>query len=133
MPQTDQLQWLLDDFLSNTPDAEYACVFSKDGLPMQRSSNMEKEQAERLGAASSGMRSLGLEVSGEYNRGDVVLNHVELERGFLFICAAGPGACLVVLTEPEVDDDALPMVAYAMKRLVGQVRECLTAAPRAGA
>jgi len=133
MRQTDQLQWLLDDFLYSTSDAEYACVFSKDGLPMQRSSNMEKDQADRLGAAASGMRSLALEVSGEYRRGDVVLNHVELEHGFLFICAAGPGACLVVLTESEVDDDALLMVAYAMKRLVGQVRECLTAAPRAGA
>lgn len=130
MERTDRLQWLLDEFLRETPDAEYACVFSNDGLPMQRSSNMERDQAEWLGAMASGKRSLALETAAKYHRGAVVMDHIQFDRGFMSICAAGHGANLVVLTRPDVGHDKLPDLAWAMKRLIDQVRDYLTASPR---
>lgn len=130
MERTDNLQFLLDQFLRNTPDAESGCVCSNDGLPMQHSSNMDRDLAELVGAAASGVRNLNLKMAQQFGRGEVVINHTELERGFITICAAGPGALLVVFTGPDVQRGALGQLAWAMQKLIGQVHEYLAAPPR---
>jgi predicted regulator of Ras-like GTPase activity (Roadblock/LC7/MglB family) len=50
-----------------------------------------------------------------------------MERGYLFVSAAGLGACLAVLAADSVD---VEMIAYEMNRLVKRVGDYLASAPR---
>jgi predicted regulator of Ras-like GTPase activity (Roadblock/LC7/MglB family) len=53
-----------------------------------------------------------------------------MEFGFLFVTAAGNGACLAVLAEAEADAG---LIAYEMAMLVVRVGKYLTAPVRAQA
>ena len=50
-----------------------------------------------------------------------------MTEGYLFVSAAGTGACLAVLAEESVD---VEMIAYEMNRLVKRVGDFMSAAPR---
>jgi predicted regulator of Ras-like GTPase activity (Roadblock/LC7/MglB family) len=52
---------------------------------------------------------------------------VEMDHAFLFVTAAGQGACLALLTSEDAD---MGMVAYSMNMLVKRVGALLSAAPR---
>jgi predicted regulator of Ras-like GTPase activity (Roadblock/LC7/MglB family) len=54
---------------------------------------------------------------------------VEMDHAFLFVTAAGRGACLAVLGEEDAD---VGMIAYEMNMLVKRVGAHLASAPRGG-
>src|SRR5690606_1823506 len=122
-----KLSWLLDDFVSGVHGVDHAIVLSNDGLVIASSAGLDRDSADKLAAASSSLRSIGKGVSKDFDRGAVAQTHVEMERGVLFVSAAGSGACLSVLTAPEAD---IELVAYEMGRLVTRVGNFLAAAPR---
>ena len=122
-----KLSWLLDDFVAGVHGAQHAVVLSNDGLVIAKSGGLDRDAADKLAAASSSLRSIGKGVSKDFDRGAVAQTHVEMERGFLFVSAAGNGACLSVLTETDAD---IELVAYEMGRLVTRVGTFLSAAPR---
>lgn len=122
-----KLSWLLDDFVSGVHGADHAVVLSNDGLVIAKSEGLDRDAADKLAAASSSMRSIGKGVSKDFSRGPVAQTHIEMEHGFMFVSAAGSGACLTVLTAAEADVES---VAYEMGRLVTRVGNFLTAAPR---
>ena len=121
------LNWLLDDVVGRIVGAEGAIVLSADGLQIGRSAGMSKDDSDHLSAIASSLQSLAKGVSRQFSRGPVVQNMIEMERGYLFVLAAGRGACLAVLAEDTVD---VLTIAYEMSRLVKRVGEYLTAAPR---
>ena len=121
------LNWLLDDVVNRVVGAEGAIVLSADGLQIGRSGGMSKDDSDHLSAIASSLQSLAKGVSRQFSRGQVVQNMIEMERGYLFVLAAGRGACLAVLAEDTVD---VAMIAYEMSRLVKRVGDYLTAAPR---
>lgn len=98
-----KLSWLLDDFVNGVVGAEHALVISNDGLALAHSESLDRDKADILAAASSSLRSIAHTVSRDFDRGSVAQTHVEMERGFLFVCAAGSGACLAVLTGADAD------------------------------
>jgi predicted regulator of Ras-like GTPase activity (Roadblock/LC7/MglB family) len=128
-PKPD-LNWLLDDVVNRVVGAQNAIVLSADGLLIGKSAGMSKDDSDQLSAIASSLQSLAKGVSKQFNRGPVLQNMIEMERGYLFVSAAGQGACLAVLAADSVD---VEMIAYEMSRLVKRVGDYMASAPREAA
>ncbi|WP_232667100.1 roadblock/LC7 domain-containing protein [Pseudonocardia sp. TRM90224] len=124
---TPDLNWLLDDVVNRAAGAQGAIVLSADGLQMGRSAGMSRDDSDYLAATASSLQSLAKNASRHFSRGQVLQNMIEMERGYLFVLAAGRGACLALLAEDSVN---VEMIAYQMNRLVKQVGDYLEVAPR---
>lgn len=124
------LNWLLDDVVNRVVGAQNAIVLSADGLLIGKSAGMSKDDSDQLSAIASSLQSLAKGVSRQFSRGQVLQNMIEMERGYLFVSAAGQGACLAVLAGDSVD---VEMIAYEINRLVKRVGDYLASAPRAAA
>ncbi|MER6169068.1 roadblock/LC7 domain-containing protein [Streptomyces violaceorubidus] len=111
----NQLDWLLSDMVRNVPEVGHAVLLSTDGLPLGASDALDRDQAERLSAVASGFHSLAKGAGRHFGGGGVLQTMVEMEGGFLFVCAAGDNACLCVLTRQGAD---IGVVAYEMAMLV---------------
>jgi predicted regulator of Ras-like GTPase activity (Roadblock/LC7/MglB family) len=121
------LDWLLDDLVERVPAAQQAVVLSADGLLMGSTQGLAREDAEHLSAMAAGFQSLAKGASRHFAAGPVRQTVVEMEEAYLFVTAAGQGACLAVLTEAETD---LGLVAYEMAMLVTRVGQNLSAPAR---
>lgn len=130
MTQTKQsanLTWLLDDLVERVPTAQQAVVLSADGLMMGASAGLKREDAEHLSAMAAGFQSLAKGASRHFRAGPVRQTVVEMESAFLFVTAAGQGACLAVLASSDAD---LGLIAYEMAMLVTRVGQNLSAPER---
>ncbi|GGN67870.1 dynein regulation protein LC7 [Actinoplanes lobatus] len=130
MAQTKQsanLTWLLDDLVERVPTAQQAVVLSADGLMMGASAAMSREDAEHLSAMAAGFQSLAKGASRHFRAGQVRQTVVEMEEAFLFVTAAGQGACLAVLASADAD---LGLIAYEMAMLVTRVGQTMAAPER---
>jgi uncharacterized protein len=128
--QNANLPWLLDDLVERVPTAQQAVVLSADGLMMGASSGIGREDAEHLSAMAAGFQSLAKGASRHFRAGPVRQTVVEMESAFLFVTAAGQGACLAVLASSEAD---LGLIAYEMAMLVTRVGQNMTAPQRPAA
>lgn len=130
MAQTKQsanLTWLLNDLVERVPTAQQAVVLSADGLMMGASATLSREDAEHLSAMAAGFQSLAKGASRHFRAGPVRQTVVEMESAFLFVTAAGLGACLAVLASSDAD---LGLIAYEMAMLVTRVGEFMNAPDR---
>ncbi|WP_433793700.1 roadblock/LC7 domain-containing protein [Actinoplanes sp. CA-252034] len=130
MAQTKQsanLTWLLDDLVERVPTAQQAVVLSADGLMLGASAAMSQEDAEHLSAMAAGFQSLAKGASRHFEAGPVRQTVVEMEEAFLFVTAAGQGACLAVLASADAD---LGLIAYEMAMLVTRVGQTMAAPER---
>ncbi|WP_344681992.1 roadblock/LC7 domain-containing protein [Saccharopolyspora taberi] len=125
----DELNWLLDDLVQRVVGARYAVVLSSDGLLLAKSADLSTEDSEHLAAMSSAFQSLAKQTGKQFRGGGVRQTIVEMDHAFLFVTAAGSGACLAVLGEEDSD---VGMIAYEMNLLVVRVGNYLSSAPRAG-
>lgn len=128
--KTGDLTWLIDDFVDRVVGINRAVVLSSDGLLIGASSNLSHEDGEHLSAMASAFQSLSRGTSRHFNGGGVRQTLVEMENAFLFVMAAGRGACLAALATSDAD---LGLVAFEMNRLVKRVGVALSAAPRSAA
>ena len=126
--QSADLDWLLDDLVERVPPARRAVVLSADGLLLGSSAGMDQADAEHLCALASGLSSLARGASRHLAAGPVRQTVVEMESGYLFVTAAGQGACLAVASDTDAD---IGLVAYEMAMLVTRVGENLRAPSRA--
>jgi predicted regulator of Ras-like GTPase activity (Roadblock/LC7/MglB family) len=125
--QSANLTWLLDDLVERVPSAQQAVVLSADGLLLGASAGMTREDAEHLSAMAAGFQSLAMGASRHFGAGPVRQTVVEMEEAFLFVTAAGLGACLAVLAESDAD---LGLIAYEMAMLVTRVGQTMDAPVR---
>ena len=125
--QTANLTWLLDDLVERVPSAQQAVVLSADGLMMGASTGLARDDAEHLSAMAAGFQSLAKGASRHFRAGPVRQTVVEMESAFLFVTAAGQGACLAVLSTSDAD---LGLIAYEMAMLVTRVGEFMHAPER---
>ncbi|MEU4694190.1 roadblock/LC7 domain-containing protein [Actinoplanes sp. NPDC023714] len=125
--QSANLTWLLDDLVERVPTAEQAVVLSADGLMLGASAAMSREDAEHLSAMAAGFQSLAKGASRHFRAGQVRQTVVEMEEAFLFVTAAGQGACLAVLASADAD---LGLIAYEMAMLVTRVGQIMSAPER---
>jgi predicted regulator of Ras-like GTPase activity (Roadblock/LC7/MglB family) len=125
--QSANLTWLLDDLIERVPSAQQAVVLSADGLMMGASATLSREDAEHLSAMAAGFQSLAKGASRHFRAGPVRQTVVEMEDAFLFVTAAGLGACLAVLAASDAD---LGLIAYEMAMLVTRVGQTMDAPER---
>ena len=125
--QSANLTWLLDDLIERVPSALQAVVLSADGLMMGASAALSREDAEHLSAMAAGFQSLAKGASRHFQAGPVRQTVVEMEDAFLFVTAAGLGACLAVLAASDAD---LGLIAYEMAMLVTRVGQTMDAPER---
>jgi predicted regulator of Ras-like GTPase activity (Roadblock/LC7/MglB family) len=116
------LHWLLDDLVARVGDARDAVVLSADGLLIAASSGLGREDADHLSAVASGFQSLARGAGRHFDGGGVRQTIIEMESAFLFVTAAGHGACLAVLA---AEDSDIGLIAYEMAMLVARVRPYL--------
>lgn len=128
--QSGNLTWLLDDLVKRVTTAKQAVVLSADGLMMGASTGLNREDAEHLSAMAAGFQSLAKGASRHFKAGPVRQTVVEMEEAFLFVTAAGQGACLAVVASADAD---LGLIAYEMAMLVTRVGAKLDAPGRPGA
>jgi predicted regulator of Ras-like GTPase activity (Roadblock/LC7/MglB family) len=124
---SDGLGWLLDDLVERVPSASRAVVLSVDGLLMGSSRGMNQDDAEHMSAIAAGFQSLARGTSRHFSAGTVRQTIVEMESAFLFVSAAGQGACLAVLADASSD---IGLIAYEMAMLVKRVGQVLSSPMR---
>ncbi|GLZ33464.1 dynein regulation protein LC7 [Lentzea sp. NBRC 105346] len=125
--QHRELNWLLDDLVHRVVGARHAVVLSADGLLLGRSAQLSKEDSEHLSAMASAFQSLARGTGRHFGGGAVRQTIVEMEHAYLFVTAAGHGACLAALSEEDAD---MGQIAYEMNMLVKRVGTYLSSAPR---
>ncbi|MEU8116473.1 roadblock/LC7 domain-containing protein [Micromonospora sp. NPDC048947] len=128
--QSAGLDWLLDELVQRVPAAREAVVLSADGLLLGCSAELERADAEHLCALAAGFSSLARGASRHVDGGPVRQTVVEMEAAYLFVTAAGQGACLAVVSDADAD---IGLVAYEMAMLVIRVGESLAAPARSAA
>lgn len=121
------LTWLLDDLVGRVQQAEHAIVLSVDGLLMAASHGLDRDESEHLAAVASGIQSLARGAGKRFDGGRVRQTIIEMESSFLFVTAAGHGACLAVLA---TDDADVGLIAYEMAMLVTRAGKYLAATSR---
>ena len=131
-----ELAWLVDDLVARIPQAQKAILLSADGLLMAASSmgsaggigngsrdggpagamgNGHRDDAEHLSAVAASLFGLARGAGRRFGKGKVRQAILEMENGFLFVIAAGNGACLSVLADENAD---VGLMAYEMAMLV---------------
>jgi uncharacterized protein len=125
--RTVKLDWLLDDLVERVIPAQHAVVLSADGLLMGSSAALPRDDAEHLSAVAAGFQSLARGAGRHFKGGGVRQTIVEMDHAFLFVTAAGQGACLAVLCDADAD---IGVIAYEMAMLVVRVGQNLTAPKR---
>ncbi|GAA1530091.1 roadblock/LC7 domain-containing protein [Dactylosporangium maewongense] len=124
------LNWLLDDLVDRVPSVQRSVVLSVDGLMMGASKGLSQEDAEHLSAVAAGFQSLARGAGRHFGGGPVRQTIIEMESAFLFVTAAGRGACLAVLAEADAD---IGLIAYEMAMLVQRVGQNLSTSVRPAA
>jgi predicted regulator of Ras-like GTPase activity (Roadblock/LC7/MglB family) len=121
------LNWLLDDLVERVVGTQHAVVLSADGLLIGKSARLSNDDSDQLSAMASAFQSLARGAGRHFGGGNVRQTIVEMEHAFLFVTAAGRGACLAVLAEDAAD---MGLIAYEMNLLVKRVGVYLSSAPR---
>ncbi|TDQ53425.1 roadblock/LC7 domain-containing protein [Actinorugispora endophytica] len=124
---SSELDWLLTDLVARVAGAREAVLLSADGLLLSASKGMDRDRAERVSAIASGFSSLARGASRQLGASQVRQTVVEMDNVFLFVLAAGHGACLSLVADATCD---VGLVAYEINRLVRQVGPHLSALPR---
>lgn len=126
------LQWLLADFVQQVPHTHSAVLTSSDGVK-KAVHGLDDGDADKLSAILTGLLSLGRgvgSVCGSSRPGAVRQVVVEHDSAMLYVCMAGPGSVLGVLTSHDADPG---VVGYQMSQLVKSVAAHLATPPRPGA
>ena len=97
------LDWLLESLIERAVGAQHAVVLSEDGLLMGKSSALTQDNADQLAAVACAFQSLARGTGRQFDGGDVRQTIVEMAHRFLFVTAAGHGACLAVLAAENAD------------------------------
>lgn len=123
-----ELAWLVDDLVARIPEAQQAILLSADGLLMAASaagprgpglagavSDGHRDDAEHMSAVAASLFGLARGAGRRFGKGKVRQAILEMDNGFLFVIAAGSGACLAVLADESTD---VGLMAYEMAMLV---------------
>lgn len=123
-----QLDWLLVEFVRDTPGVLNAVVASNDGLRLATSPGIDEALGDQLSAAASGLVSLARGTAHLVGAGSVTQTILEMTLGYLFVSAIGAGATLAVYADRRCDIGA---VGYGMTMLATRVGHILSPEMRA--
>jgi predicted regulator of Ras-like GTPase activity (Roadblock/LC7/MglB family) len=125
------LSWVLNDVLT-VRGARHAILVSADGLLLERSSEIPRDEAETNAAAMSSMQSLSRAVAGFVAAGNGVWKQtlMEYDGGWIFLIAAGSGAYMAVSADLDVD---MEVMSIRMQQQVAALGQALSTQPRQSA
>lgn len=123
------MDWLLKDLAVTVPRTRHIVLLSADGLCMAQW-GADKDAADRLAAASSGLKSLAQSVAAEFphSEGGVRMVVLEVDGGFFYLMAAAANSCLAVTADEGVDAG---LMSRRMRDLVIRIGDHLASPPRA--
>lgn len=113
------LTWLLDDLATRVPDFRRGVILSRDGLLIAGSTDLSRDNAERLSAVAAALQSLAAGAGDHFQVGGVRQTVIQLEQALLFVVAAGEGSCLAALCPANADAG---LVGYEMAMLAKRAR-----------
>ena len=118
---TEKLGYILQNFVSTTPDVQGAAMVTPDGLPLASSlpGGMDDE---RVSAMSAAMLSLGDRIGRELARGEIDRIYVEGEEGFSILTSCGEDAVFLVLAGKSAKQGVLML---EIKRALTELRKVL--------
>jgi uncharacterized protein len=122
-PAAQNVSWMLDTFVRETAGVEQVIGVSSDGLLMAMSVQMDRGDADKLGATVSGMTTLATSASRLLNKGGLTQVITEFAAGYLVASLISGRACLGVVTARDCD---LGLVGYETTMLVERVGVVLT-------
>ncbi|MEV1042341.1 roadblock/LC7 domain-containing protein [Streptomyces sp. NPDC050204] len=110
-PLASDLSWILNDLVKH-PGALHAVVLSADGLVVNSSEAVERDLADTVSAASSGLQSLSRKAAVFVSDQPTPWQQTVIQygAGYLFIIAAGNGTFLAASAEADVN-----IVAFTYK------------------
>ncbi|GAA3761954.1 roadblock/LC7 domain-containing protein [Salinactinospora qingdaonensis] len=121
--ESEELAWLVSNFVGGVSGVEHAVVVSSDGLLLTGSHGFAREAAERLSAIVSGLHSLAAGAARLFGKGGCEQVIVRMGGGHLVVMGISDGSHLAVLAGVQAD---LKVVAYQMMRLVEDAGHALT-------
>ncbi len=121
--QANNVNWLVNSFVERVPGVSEAVVVSSDGLPMAKSSGLDRDAADRFAAVASGLIGLAYGAAGRFGGGAVHEVVIEMENAFIFVTGISDGSCLAVVASASCD---VGLVGYEMALLVDKVGPVLT-------
>ncbi|MET0236898.1 MAG: roadblock/LC7 domain-containing protein [Kibdelosporangium sp.] len=121
--EAQNFNWLVSRFAQGTAGAIAAIAVSADGLLIAMSSELARQNADRLAAISSAMLGLANGVSDTHPLGQPDKIIIELERGYLLVCTISIGCSLGVLAGKEA---SLGTIAYEMAMFANRASAVLT-------
>jgi hypothetical protein len=124
-----ELDWLLADFVKETPGVRHSLVVSADGLRLAASELLDPAFADRLAAATSGLISLARGAAKVLAAEPVSQTIVEMAGGYLFVSSLAQGSTLTVYADRECD---IGLLGYEMTMLANRAGHLLAATPRGG-
>lgn len=124
-PEAQQFNWLLSEFATETPGVVDAIAVSSDGLLIAMSNTLERADADRLAAITSAIVSLAGGAARVYDLGAPAKIVIDLERGFIVVCAISVGSALGVLAAKSTNLGAL---AYEMAMFANRASSVLSPA-----
>ena len=122
-PEASNVNWLVSNFVERVPGVTEAIVVSADGLPMAKSTGLDRDAADRFAAVASGLIGLAYGAAGRFGGGRVNEIIVEMEHAFIFVTGISDGSCLAVVAATSCD---VGLVGYEMAVLVERVGPVLT-------
>ncbi|MFV0138128.1 roadblock/LC7 domain-containing protein [Streptomyces sp. HMX87] len=93
----DMIYSVLDNNLSRIAGVQGAVLLSNDGIKLS-SYQLERDRAERIAAAASGIAATMKALSREVDGGRVIRQLVEMDDSYLCIVGCGEGSTLIVVT-----------------------------------
>ncbi|MFF0424736.1 roadblock/LC7 domain-containing protein [Streptomyces sp. NPDC004520] len=128
MQPLPNMDWMLTELANSVPYVRHVVVLSSDGLCIGKA-NTAPDTADAIAAACSGIQSLARAISQMFPEGDgsTRMVGIEADGGYFSLMAAGPGAYLAVLADPEVDAGLL---GDRMRTLVIRIGQHMTSPPR---
>jgi predicted regulator of Ras-like GTPase activity (Roadblock/LC7/MglB family) len=121
--QASNINWLVNNFVDRVSGVTEAVVVSSDGLPMAKSSGLDRDAADRFAAVASGLIGLAYGAAGRFGGGAVHEVVIEMENCFIFVTGISDGSCLAVVASAACD---VGLVGYEMALLVEKVGPVLT-------
>ncbi|HEY9367439.1 roadblock/LC7 domain-containing protein [Streptomyces sp.] len=94
---SEMIYSVLDNNLSRIAGIQGAVLLSNDGI-MLSAYLLERDRAERIAAASSGVAATMKAISREVGGGRVIRQLVEMDESYLCIVGCGEGSTLIVVT-----------------------------------
>lgn len=125
-PRTERWGFLLDE-LCQINGVSHAVTVSGDGLTMAHSSQLCRDQADRISAITSGLTSLTTGVADLFDVAPVEQVMIDMRGGHLLVMSIDTAAILTVLAATDAD---MGQVAYEMTMLINRVGEIFIPAQR---